>query len=111
MEGNSNHLGTMYAGALFGLAEMLGGALFAVSFDYGRFYPTVKDLQIRFLRPATTDVRAEAGLDVAAIERLKVELETAGKVEFILDATLTDTAGQVVATSTGTYQVRTQRTA
>src|SRR6185312_2026460 len=54
--GNSNHFGSMYAGALFGAAEMLGGALFYPSFDAARFYPTVKDLQIHFRRPAKGDV-------------------------------------------------------
>jgi thioesterase domain-containing protein len=111
MAGNSNHMGTMYAGTLFGLAEMLGGALFAVSFDYARFYPTVKDLQISYLRPTRTDVRAEATMGLATIEALKSELETASKVEFVLEAVLTDTTGEVVATTRGTYQIRAVRTA
>jgi len=111
MAGNSNHLGTMYAGTLFGLAEMLGGALFAASFDFARFYPTVKDLQISYVRPTTTDVRAEASLDLATIESLKAELETASKVEFVLDAVLTDATGQVVATTNGLYQIRALRVA
>lgn len=109
LAGNANHLGTMYAGTLFGLAEMLGGALFVASFDVVKFYPTVKDLQIHFRRPATSDVRAEASLDEARIARLKHEADANGKAEFELDALLTDTAGQVVATTRGTYQVRAHR--
>jgi len=31
--GDGNHIGTMYAGALFTLAEIPGGALFSSSFD------------------------------------------------------------------------------
>lgn len=111
MDGNANHLGSMYAGTLFGLAEMLGGALFAASFDIARFYPTVKDLKIDYVRPATTDVRAETKLDLESIEALKAELEVTGKVQFELDAELTDTTGQVVATTRGTYQIRALRTA
>jgi len=106
LAGNANHLGTMYAGALFGLAEMLGGALFAASFDVHRFYPTVKDVQIRYRRPTTTDVRAEASLDADTIARLQREIEEHGKAEFELDATLTDEAGVVVATTHGIYQIR-----
>jgi thioesterase domain-containing protein len=109
LEGNVNHLGTMYAGTLFGLAEMLGGAMFGASFDIARFHPTVKDLQIRFRRPATSDVRAEARLDGATLERLRAEAEERGKVEFVLEARLTDAAGEVVATTVGTYQVRANR--
>lgn len=109
MEGNANHLGTMYAGTLFGLAEMLGGAMFGASFDIERFYPVVKDLQIRFRRPATTDVRAETWLDLGAIDRLRAEAEEHGKAEFVLEATITDLSGEVVATTTGTYQIRANR--
>ena len=33
LAGNENHIGSMYAGALFTLAEIPGGALFLTSFD------------------------------------------------------------------------------
>lgn len=106
MAGNGNHLGTMYAGTLFGLAEMLGGALFVASFDIWRYYPTVKDLQIRYRRPARTDIRATASIDDETLARLQREVDEHGKSEFVLDATITDLAGEVVATTRGTYQVR-----
>jgi thioesterase domain-containing protein len=108
LTGNSNHLGTLYAGALFGVAEMLGGALFFPSFDATRFYPTVKELHIRFQRPATTDIRAEASMSPATIQRLTRDLADIGKAEFILESILTDAAGQVVAATRGTYQIRTR---
>ena len=106
LAGNVNHLGTMYAGTLFGLAEVLGGGVFFANFDLHRFAATVKDVQIRYRRPATTDVRAQALLDTATIARIKREADTCGKTEFALDAQLIDTAGAVVATSHGTYQIR-----
>lgn len=109
LEGNTNHLGTMYAGTLFGLAEMLGGAMFGASFDIARFHPTVKDLHIRFRRPATSDIRAEASLDASTLAGLRAEAEENGKAEFVLEARITDLAGEVVATTVGTYQVRANR--
>ena len=48
VDGNTNHIGTMYAGTLFAVAEILGGAISLATFDAGQFYPTVKDVQIRF---------------------------------------------------------------
>ena len=42
LAGNENHIGTMYAGALFTLAEIPGGALFITSFDTRRFYPIIR---------------------------------------------------------------------
>jgi len=103
---NLNYQGSMYAGTLFGLGEALGGGLFVATFDLRRFTATVKDMQIRYRRPAMTDVRAEASLDASTIARIKREAEESGKTEFVLDAELTDTEGVVVAITHGTYQVR-----
>ena len=106
MDGNANHLGTMYAGTLFGVAEVLGGVICVPSFDLSRFYPTVKSLAIHFRRPATTGVRAEASLTERDIERIRGDVEATGKAEFVLDAVITDAEGEVVATTLGTYQLR-----
>jgi thioesterase domain-containing protein len=106
LAGNLNYQGSMYAGTLFGLGEALGGGMFFASFDLRRFTATVKDMQIRYRRPAMTDVRAETSLDAITIERIKRDADAGGKAEFVLDAELTDTAGVVVATTRGTYQVR-----
>ncbi|MGO9250451.1 MAG: PaaI family thioesterase [Mycobacterium sp.] len=106
LEGNLNHQGSMYAGTLFGLGEALGAVVFAANFDLSRFTATVKDVHIRYRRPAMTDVRAEASLDASTVARIKREADTVGKAEFVLDAELKDTAGVVVATTHGTYQVR-----
>jgi acyl-coenzyme A thioesterase PaaI-like protein len=106
LAGNLNYQGSMYAGTLFGLGEALGAGVFISSFDLSRFTATVKDVQIRYRRPAMTDVRAEASLEASTIARIKREAEEAGKTEFVLHAELTDTAGAVVATTQATYQVR-----
>jgi len=106
LAGNLNYQGSMYAGTLFGLGEALGAVVLAANFDRSRFTATVKDVQIRYRRPAMSDVRAEASLEASEIARIKQEAESAGKAEFLLDAELTDAAGVVVATTHGTYQVR-----
>jgi len=62
-EGNSNQVGTMYAGALFTVAEIPGGALFLSSFDTRRYFPIVTALDMRFLKPAKSDVTIEMTLD------------------------------------------------
>jgi thioesterase domain-containing protein len=106
MDGNGNHLGTMYAGTLFAIAEVLGGAIFTSSFDRTRFYPVVKDLKIRFRHPARDTVTASASMDDAQIAELDSEANAAGKAEFVLDAQLFDEAGELVAEAQGTYQIR-----
>ena len=103
---NVNHVGTMYAGALFTLAELPGGALFLSSFDSSRFYPIVRDSQIRFRRPAMTDVRVEARIGEDEVERVQKETEENGKCDFELECELTDEKGEVVAISKMMYQLR-----
>lgn len=106
LAGNQNHIGSMYAGALFTLAEIPGGALFLTSFDVERFYPVIKEMNLRFRRPASGDIQVEAHLSGAEIARLEDEAGRLGKAEYQLDLQLTDGAGEVVAESRGLYQLR-----
>ena len=109
-EPNVNHFGVTYAGSLFSVAEMLGGVLSLVTFDFegelSGFVPIVKESTIRFRRPALGVVRAEASLTEEEVARVRQDALATGKGEFVLEATLTDEQGEVVATTTGTYQVR-----
>lgn len=106
LAGNENHIGSMYAGALFTLAEIPGGALFLTSFDASKFYPIVKEMNLRFRRPATGDIVVEARLSDEEIERLQNEALANGKAEYVLELQLTDGSGEVVALSRGIYQLR-----
>nr|MBO2509414.1 thioesterase [Gammaproteobacteria bacterium] len=108
LAGNENHIGTMYAGALFTLAEVPGGALFVTSFDHQRFYPIVKELNLRFRRPATGDIHVEARLSASEIERIQIEAAANGKADYALELQLCDAAGEVVAESRALYQLRRQ---
>jgi acyl-coenzyme A thioesterase PaaI-like protein len=106
LEGNENHLGGVYAGAIFTLAEIPGGALFYTSFDETKFYPVVKEMTIQFLKPANTDLSIEISLSEEEIGRIAVEAKEKGKSEFILTGEIKDIDGQVVALSRGVYQIR-----
>ncbi|ARS47404.1 thioesterase [Ectopseudomonas mendocina] len=106
LEGNQNHIGSMYAGALFTLAEIPGGALFLTSFDVQRFYPIVKELNLRFRRPANGDIRVEARLSAQKIDDLQARAAREGKAEYLLELQLTGVDSEVVAESRGLYQLR-----
>lgn len=106
LAGNANHIGTMYAGALFTCAEIPGGALFLSSFDVSQCFPIVKSLDLQFLKPATSDVRVEVRLGEAEIGRIEADLVAQGKAEFVLEGELVDTQGVTVARSRGVYQLR-----
>ena len=103
---NANHIGSIYAGALFTVAELPGGALFLTTFDVERFYPVLKAMQIRFRRPAFTDVTVEVDLTAAEVERITAQAEQSGKAEFTMYVEVKDADDRVVAQSEGTYQLR-----
>jgi len=94
LQGNENHIGTMYAGALFTIAEIPGGALFLTTFDVSRFYPVIKEMTIRFIKPAKTDVTIGMVMSVSEAKRIVSEGE------------IKDTNEEGVAVSRGIYQVR-----
>jgi acyl-coenzyme A thioesterase PaaI-like protein len=108
MEGNSNHFGVMYAGVLFTAAEILGGIVAIATFDRTRYFPLVKNLDIKFVGMAKSEVRAEVTLDEETVRRVESEADANGKSDFIVDAVVTDADGQVVATTRGLYQLRAQ---
>ena len=110
LEGNVNHIGSIYAGALFTVAELPGGALFLTTFDVERFYPVLKAMNIHFRRPAFTDVTVEVSLTEEEVQRIAEEADRLGKSEFALSVEVRDADNQVVAETEGVYQLRkTQR--
>jgi acyl-coenzyme A thioesterase PaaI-like protein len=106
LEGNQNHIGTLYAGALFTLAEIPGGALFLTSFDSRRFYPIVKEMNLRFRRPAKGDIWVDARMAREEIMRIQQEAVANGRADYLLELQLLDATGEVVAESRGLYQMR-----
>lgn len=106
LKGNENHIGIMYAGALFTLAEVPGGTLFSTSFDVTKYYPIVKEMSIRFRRPAATDITLEMTMSEDEVDRIQTEAEDNGKADYVLEGELKDESGEVVALSKGVYQIR-----
>jgi acyl-coenzyme A thioesterase PaaI-like protein len=105
-EGNGNHFGVVYAGAQFTAAEILGGIIGLTTFDREKYFPLVKNIDIRFVGMAKSELRAAASLDEATIARIGAEAAEKGKADFDLEAVVTDAEGQTVATSHGLYQLR-----
>lgn len=106
LEGNSNHMRSMYAGTIFGLAEMVGGALPFPSFPADEFYPTVKNVDLTFRRPVRTDLTATVEWTPDQLAAIREELAVCTKSEYVVNVALTDADGRLVAQSVGTYQVR-----
>jgi thioesterase domain-containing protein len=103
---NKNHVGTMYAGALFTLAELPGGAIFMSSFDASRFYPIVRDMSITYKRPALTDVWVEVRMSEDTVRKIQEEADERGKANYEWECELKDASGTVVAVTRNVYQLR-----
>ena len=104
---NINHIGSMYAGALFTLAEMMGGAVAMVYFMEHQLIPIVTGLNIKFLKMAKSDVTTTYAMTEEEVERIITECREKGKANYTIKLELKDKDRVVVAASEGFYQVRT----
>ena len=107
-EPNVNHVGMMYAGALFTLAEVPGGAIFVSTFDAKKFFPLVKSLDIKFVKPAMSDITVEVRLSPEEAAEIAARAEADGKADYEWACELKDADGNVVAVTTNRYQMRSQ---
>jgi thioesterase domain-containing protein len=103
---NINHIGTMYAGALFTLAEMMGGAVAMVYFMERQLIPIVTGLNIRFTKMAKSDVTTSYRMSEEEVGRIIEECQRNGKANYSFKLELKDKDGVVVAETEGFYQVR-----
>ncbi len=106
LKGNINHVGMMYAGSMFTIGEIPGGILYITSFDYKKYYPIVKEVTIRFIRPALTDVTLEVEISGDRVDRIQSDAEENGKADFALEMEIKDAREEVVAIVNGIWQIR-----
>lgn len=105
-EQNVNHIGTVYAGSLFSLADYAGGVLFFATFDLKKYYPILKEVTITFKKPGTTDITCEASMSPAQAEQIKSITDETGKADWVLDLELKDEKGDVCSIVHGIFQMR-----
>ncbi len=105
IKGNKNHIGTMYAGAEFLLTEVPGGVISI--FEFGlRYFPILKEVTIRYLLPATSDLTIEVFMTQTELDEIQKKADEHGKCDFTLNLDLKDVTGAVVAQSVAVYQLR-----
>jgi len=103
---NKNHFGCIYAGALFSLGELPGGALWLSTFNTSKFFVLVKAASIDFISPAFSDATVEVTIPNEEIERINSEAERDGKSDFSLESEIKDENGKIAAVFRGAYQLR-----
>jgi len=106
LQGNTNHVGVMYAGSLFTLGEFTGGIIPAVTFDIEKYYPIVKEINIKYLAMAQSDVFIETEISEKEAKRILDETEENDKADIPLELELKDKSGEIVAVVNGTWQLR-----
>jgi acyl-coenzyme A thioesterase PaaI-like protein len=106
LEGNINHVGIMYAGSLFTLGEVIGGIMWGLMFDTKKYYPIVKEITIKFKKPAATDISLEREFSEEEAARIQETAEKEGKADYELTLELKDNSGQTVSIVEGIWQIR-----
>ena len=79
------------------------------SFDTAKYYPLVKNVDIKFIGMATTPCAPRRASMRTSSTRVETEAAENGKADYRLDAVVSDETGQVVATTRGLYQLRAHR--
>ncbi|MEM8942363.1 MAG: DUF4442 domain-containing protein, partial [Pseudomonadota bacterium] len=91
----------------FAVAEVLGGLVGeSLGVLNDQHVGVVKNFEIHFKKPATTDVIAETRMPVGDLTALAERIEADGRVDFDLEAAVTDMNGNTVAVTKGTYAIR-----
>jgi uncharacterized protein (TIGR00369 family) len=106
-----NHVGTMHAGAQFSLLEATSGAAVSSAFLdlLGRATPLAQGCELTYRRPARGDVVAEATVSADEMQRVRLELETAGRAHFDVPVTITDAQGTLATEAVMRWYIRLNR--
>lgn len=108
-DNTKNHFNSVHAALQWAGAELLGGVIWLDCQPSSEYLFLMKEMTIRFLKPAMTDVIAEAQFSQAQKETLMSTLKKEGKVNFSLSTQLKNTQGDVVAETEGQYAIRADR--
>ena len=109
-EPNVNHFGVTYAGSLYSVPRC-SAASSASPPSTSRASSPASCRSSRSRRSGSGGRRwasyaRPASLSDVEVARVRADALATGKGEFVLEATLTDAQGEVVASTVGTYQVR-----
>ncbi len=106
-KGNENHVGTMYAGSLWALAEF-AGLPFVLSAFGGteilvKFLPVVAQFDIKYFKPVKCDIYVTIKKTLDEVENAENALCMKGKAKVVLDGELVSADGTVYGKTQGVY--------
>lgn len=109
IKGNVNHIGTMYAGALFTLAEFPVGPLMLATYGLSRFVPIVTSVRLDFIKACKSDATIRFELPPAKAAEVESNTLAQGEDAFTLTGEIRDAEGVLVAESQAEYLMRPKR--
>jgi thioesterase domain-containing protein len=102
-EGNSNHLGGVYAGAIFTLAEFPFGMMYAAKLGLSEMVPVVGEMTIRYLAPASGDLFVDIKVSEEEWSDIVEQTRAKGKLKLVRDVEVKDADGNVNSVIKATY--------
>lgn len=105
-EQTKNHFNSVHAAIQWAGAELLGGLIWIQNQQGSNYRFVMREMTIRFLKPAMDDIEACAQFDDAQINAMKSDLQETGRHDFELEAEIKNKNGDVLATTTGCYAIR-----
>lgn len=102
-EGNSNHLGGVYAGAIFTLAEFPFGVMCINKFDMKNIVPVVGEVTIRFIAPSNGSLTVEVNVSDDQWAEIERETKAKGKFKLIKEIEVRDQQGKLISVAKATY--------
>lgn len=101
-----NHLGIVYAGAIFSLAEITGGVVMLSVFDTRKVTLLIRRIEIDFARPSRRDLFCDVHLPDALIAEARAGIAAQGTANVSLPIEITDLRGRVIARVHADYYLR-----
>jgi acyl-coenzyme A thioesterase PaaI-like protein len=99
-----NHLGTFHASAQFSLAEACSGLSLQQHFPYleNAVVPILRKSEIKFKKPAQSNIYARANIDIEEKERFRQQFEKKGRATLAVSLEVIDQNG--IICMSGVYE-------
>lgn len=101
-----NHFNSIHAAIQWAGAELLGGLVWIQNQPNDNYLFVLKEMTIRFLKPAMGDIEACAQFNEEQSNIMRATLAETGRHDFELTSEIKNQQGEVLATTSGTYAIR-----
>jgi len=92
-----NHINTIYAGAVFSLAEASSGELLQKRFPHlvDKVVPVLRGSEIKFKKTATSDISASSSVSDECFYKFNDQFSRKGRASIVVDVEVRDSKGDV----------------